>query len=65
MTWPGPDLAAISALEPAQPLSSAELEQLMGEGGMDVALEKIVAAWHPVYERSDVVVVEGPSPRPG
>ena len=57
-------LAAISALRPPQPLSTAELEQQLGEGGVDAVLEKTVAAWQPVYEQSDVVIVEGLSPGP-
>ena len=57
-------LAAISALRPPQPLSTAELEQQLGEGGVDAVLERTVAAWQPVYERSDVVIVEGLSPGP-
>ena len=67
----GPDrsaalVAAVSALQPPEPLPTAELEQQLGEGGTDVVLEKVVAAWEPVYERSDVVVVEGLSAaRPG
>jgi phosphate acetyltransferase len=65
----GPDrstalVAAVSTLRPPEPLSTPELEQLLGEGGTEVVLEKIVAAWQPVYERSDVVVVEGLSPGP-
>jgi phosphate acetyltransferase len=65
----GPDrstalVAAMSALQPPEPLSTPELEQLLGEGDADVVLEKIVAAWQPVYEQSDVVVVEGLSPGP-
>ena len=57
-------LAAISALRPPKPLSTAELEQQLGEGGVDAVLEGAVAAWQPVYERSDVVIVEGLSPGP-
>ncbi len=57
-------VAAISALHPPEPLSTAELEQQLGEGGIDAVLEKTVAAWEPVYERSDVVIVEGLSPGP-
>jgi phosphate acetyltransferase len=65
----GPDrstalVAAIMALRPPDPLSAAQLEQELGAGGLDVVLEKIVAAWKPVYDRSDVVVVEGLSPGP-
>ena len=65
----GPDrsaalVTAMTALRPPDPLSTAELEQQLGEGGLDAVLEKIVAAWQPVYERSDVVVVEGLSPGP-
>jgi phosphate acetyltransferase len=57
-------VAAISALRPPEPLSTAQLEQQLGEGGVDAVLEKTVAAWEPVYERSDVVIVEGLSPGP-
>ena len=65
----GPDrstalVAATTALRPPDPLSTAQLEQQLGAGGLDVVLEKIVAAWQPVYDRSDVVVVEGLSPGP-
>ena len=63
----GPDrsialVAATTSLRPPDPLSTAQLEQQLGSGGLDVVLEKIVAAWQPVQERSDVVVVEGLSP---
>ena len=57
-------VAAISALRPPEPLSTAELERQLGEGGVDAMLEQTVAAWQPVYERSDVVIVEGLSPGP-
>ena len=65
----GPDrstalVSAISALRPPEPLPTGQLEQQLGEGGVDAVLEKIVAAWEPVYSRSDVVVVEGLSPGP-
>jgi len=65
----GPDrsiaLAAVTtALRPPDPLSTAHLEQQLGSGGLDAVLEKIVAAWQPVHDRSDVVVVEGLSPGP-
>ena len=65
----GPDrsialAAAATALRPPDPLSTADLEQQLGSGGLDAVLEKIVAAWQPVYDRSDVVVVEGLSPGP-
>jgi phosphate acetyltransferase len=65
----GPDrsaarVTAIMALRPPEPLTTAELEQQLGEGGLDVVLEKIVAAWEPTYDQSDVVVVEGLSARP-
>jgi phosphate acetyltransferase len=60
----GPDRSAarvtvITGLSPPEPLTTAELEQQLGEGGLDVVLEKIVAAWEPIYEESEVVVVEG------
>jgi phosphate acetyltransferase len=57
-------VTAITALRPPEPLTTAELEQQLGEGGLEVVLEKIVAAWEPVYDGSDVVVVEGLSPGP-
>ncbi len=65
----GPDrsaalVAAITALRPPEPLTTAELERQLGEGGLDVVLEKIVAAWEPIYAGSDVVVVEGLSSGP-
>ena len=65
----GPDrstalVAATSTLRPPDPLSTAVLEQQLGEGGLDAVLEKVVAAWEPVYDRSDVVVVEGLGPGP-
>ncbi len=65
----GPDrstalAAAISALRPPDPLSTAGLEQQLSEGGIEAVLEKIVAAWEPVYDRSDIVVVEGLSAGP-
>jgi phosphate acetyltransferase len=65
----GPDrstalVTATTALHPPDPLSSAGVEHQLGTGGLDAVLERIVAAWQPVYERSDVVVVEGLSPRP-
>ncbi len=52
-------VAAVTTLRPSEPLSTAELERQLGEGELDVVLEKIVAAWAPIYNRSDVVVVEG------
>jgi phosphate acetyltransferase len=57
-------VTATTALRPPEPLSTAELESQLGEGGLDVAMEKIVAAWEPTYDSSDVVVVEGLSPGP-
>jgi phosphate acetyltransferase len=52
-------VSAITTLRPPEPLSAAELERQLGDGGLDVVLEKIVAAWSPIYDRADVVVVEG------
>jgi phosphate acetyltransferase len=65
----GPDrsaalVAAIAALRPPDPLSTVQLEQHLGEGGLDAALEHIVAALQPVHDRSDVVVVEALTPSP-
>ncbi len=57
-------VTATTALHPPAPLSSAELEHRLGAGGLDGVLEEIVAAWQPVYDQSDVVVVEGLSPGP-
>ena len=66
----GPDrsvarVTATTALRPPKPLSTAELESQLGAGGLDVAMEKIVAAWEPTYDSSDVVVVEGLRAGPG
>jgi phosphate acetyltransferase len=65
----GPDrsaalVAATTALRPPEPLRTAQLEQQLGAGGLDVVLETIVAGWQPAYDRSDVVVVEALSPGP-
>jgi phosphate acetyltransferase len=65
----GPDrstalITATTALRPPDPLSSTEVEHQLGTGGLDAVLEEIVGAWRPVHDRSDVVVVEGLSPRP-
>ena len=65
----GPDrsaalVAAVTSLDSPRSLTTAELERQLGEGGLDVVLEKIVAAWDPIYDRSDVVVVESLSPGP-
>ena len=57
-------VAAITALRPPEPLTTAQLEELLGEGELDVVLEKIVAAWKPVYGGSDVVVIQGLSSGP-
>ena len=59
-----PRVTAVMPLRPPEPLTTAELEQQLGEGGLDVVLEKIVAAWEPIYDASDVVVVEGLSAGP-
>jgi phosphate acetyltransferase len=65
----GPDrsaelVAAVTALRPPEPLSTALLEQQLGQGELEVVLEKIVAAWEPVYSGSDMVVIQGLSPAP-
>jgi phosphate acetyltransferase len=57
-------VAAIAALRPPEPVTTAQLEELLGEGELDVVLEKIVAAWKPVYGGSDVVVIQGLSSGP-
>ena len=57
-------LAAITSLRPPDPLSTAELEQLLAGRGLHAALEKIVAVLEPVHDRSDVVVVEALTPGP-
>ncbi len=65
----GPDqsvalVRSVAGLHPPDPLSVTDLEQLLGVGGLDLALEKVVAAWQPAYDSSDVVVAEGLSPDP-
>ena len=57
-------VAAITALRPPEPVTTAQLEELLGEGELDVVLEKIVAAWKPVYGGSNVVVIQGLSSGP-
>jgi len=57
-------VAAITMLHPPEPISTAELERELGSGGLEVILEKILAAWEPMYATSDVVVVEGLSSGP-
>jgi phosphate acetyltransferase len=57
-------VAATTTLRPAEPISTAQLEQQLGAGGLEVVLEKIVALCQPVSDRSDVVVVEGLRPGP-
>ncbi|HET7247990.1 MAG TPA: AAA family ATPase, partial [Streptosporangiaceae bacterium] len=57
-------VAAVSALRPPDPLPAAEVEQELSGGGLDAVLEKIVAAWQPVYGQSEVVVIEAVSPGP-
>jgi phosphate acetyltransferase len=57
-------VAATTTLRPPDPISTTQLEQQLGAGGLDVVLEKIVAVYQPVNDRSDVVVVEGLSPGP-
>ncbi len=54
----------VAGLHPPEPLSIGDLEQLLGADGLDLALEKVVGAWQPVYDSCDVVVVEGLSPDP-
>ncbi|MGO9902999.1 MAG: phosphate acetyltransferase [Solirubrobacteraceae bacterium] len=66
----GPDrstalVMAITTLRPPDPLSSTEVEHQLGADGLDAVLERIVAVWQPISERSDVVVVEGLRPLPG
>lgn len=60
----GPDrsaalVTAVTALCPPEPVLTPQLERQLGAGGLDVVLERIVAAWKPVYDESDVVVIEG------
>ena len=57
-------VAAVSALRPPDPVPAAEVEQELSDGGLDAVLEKIVAAWEPVYDQSEVVVIEAVSPGP-
>ena len=65
----GPDrsaalVAAITQLQPPDPVATAKLEQQLGEGGLDVVLETIVATAEPVCAQADVVIVEAVSPGP-
>lgn len=54
----------VAGLHPPDSLSAADLEQLLGAGGLDLALEKVVAVWQPLHDSGDIVVVEGLSPDP-
>jgi phosphate acetyltransferase len=54
----------VAGVHPPDPLGVADLEQLLAAGGLDLALEKVVAAWQPVCDSCEVVVVEGLSPDP-
>ena len=56
-------VAATTMLHPPDPLSTAQLEQQLGAGGLDAVLESIVATAQPVLDGCDVVVVEGLSAR--
>jgi len=51
-------LAAMTALRPLEPLTVPDLAKQLAEGGTDVVLERIVAAWRPVFDSRDIVVVE-------
>jgi hypothetical protein len=53
-------VAAIMALRPPEPLTTAELEQQLGGGGLDVVLEKIAAAWEPIYSEAVPTRAERP-----
>ncbi|HTA10911.1 MAG TPA: phosphate acetyltransferase [Streptosporangiaceae bacterium] len=57
-------VAAISSLRAPEPLSTAELEQLLAKRGLHAALEQIIAVLEPVHDRSDVVIVEALTPGP-
>jgi len=57
-------VSAATTLRPPEPLTTAELEWQLGEGGLDTILEKIAGAWEPIYVRYDVVVVQGLSSGP-
>ena len=46
-------VAAVTTLRPPEPLSTAELERQLGEGERNIIREKIVAAWAPIYHRSE------------
>jgi phosphate acetyltransferase len=57
-------VAAVCPLRPPDPVPAAAVEQELSDGGLDAVLEKIVAAWEPVYDQSEVVVIEAVSPGP-
>jgi hypothetical protein len=46
------------------PIAWSHSRRQLGSGGLDVVLEKAVAAWQPVHHQYDVVVVEGLTPGP-
>ena len=57
-------VAAVTTLRPPEPLSTAELERQLGDDGLDIVLEKLVATWEPTGAKADVGVVEGLSQWP-
>src|SRR4051794_34204738 len=54
----------LTALDPPEPAPAARLERRLGAGELDVVMEEVVAAYAPVRDAADVVVVEGLGPGP-
>jgi phosphate acetyltransferase len=53
---------ATTRLDPPDPIPAERLEQHLVAGELDVVLEDVVAAWQPILDSSDVVVVEALNP---
>ena len=65
----GPDrsvglVRSTTALTPPEPLPTVQLEQQLGAGELDLVLEQVVAAYQPIRDTSDVVIVQGLAPGP-
>ncbi|RKS68568.1 phosphate acetyltransferase [Motilibacter peucedani] len=54
----------VSTLRPPESLPAAQVERLLGSGGIDSLMEDVVAGAEEVAAASDVVVVEGLTPAP-
>lgn len=54
----------LTPLRPPDPLPVADLEEHLGNDGIDAVLEEVITRWQPMAEDHDVLVVEGLNPGP-